>query len=156
MKEMRSKSWLLVLLAGLSILCSFRTGPEKFIRLHFPNGAAITAELAVSDKERQLGLMFREKINFDEGMLFIFEEESSHSFWMKNMNFAIDILWLDKEKRVVHIEEQVPPCLKDPCPSYPPLLPAMYVLELQSGSAARLKLKLYDRLEFILPRQLRQ
>ena len=95
--------------------------------------------------------MFREIILPDQGMLFVFEEEDIHSFWMKNMKFSIDILWLDKEKRIVHIKKHAPPCKKEPCPSYDSKTPSMYVLELRAGSAEENKLKLYDRLDFILP-----
>jgi uncharacterized membrane protein (UPF0127 family) len=73
---------------------------------------------------------------------------------MKNMRFSIDILWLDRDKRIVHLEPRVPPCAADPCPSYVPDRPASFVLELQSGAAAQHGLKLYDRLDFILPKDL--
>ena len=124
---------------------------KKFVKVFLPNGVSLTAELAVTDEERQLGLMHREKIDSDQGMLFIFEEEDRYSFWMKNMKFSIDMLWLDREKRIVHIERNVPPCKNLPCPSYSPPIPAMYVLELKAGSSDKNNLRLYDRLEFILP-----
>lgn len=128
---------------------------KEFVKVFFPDGAVITAELAVTDEERQRGLMYREKINADQGMLFIFEEESIQSFWMKNMNFSIDIIWLDREKRIIHIEHRVPPCPEEPCPTYSSRIPAMYILEIKAGSADKNKLKLYDRLEFILPDEFR-
>jgi uncharacterized membrane protein (UPF0127 family) len=87
-------------------------------------------------------------------MLFLFEEEGIHSFWMKNMRFSIDILWLDIQKRIVHLEPNVPPCPSDPCPSYVPGAAAMYVLELKSGSAEKQGLRLYDRLAFVLPKNI--
>lgn len=127
------------------------TAKVRFIKVYFPNGKAIVAELAQSDEERQRGLMFREEIRPDQGMLFIFEEEGYYSFWMKNTRISLDILWLDGEKRIVHIEENVPPCPQDPCPSYMPKIPALYVLELKSGSAKANQLKLYEKLDFILP-----
>lgn len=123
---------------------------KKFIKIYFPNGHSIVAELAITDEERARGLMFREEIEDNEGMLFIFEAEGFYSFWMKNMNFPIDIIWLDKDRRIVHIEENVPPCKKTPCPSYISRLPAQYVLELKSGKAKKEKLKLYDQLNFII------
>jgi uncharacterized membrane protein (UPF0127 family) len=142
-----------VLILSLFLLfCSGRAQRNKFIRVYFPDGFFVTAELAVTDEERQQGLMFREKINEDQAMLFIFEDEGIYSFWMKNMRFPIDILWLDGQKRIVHIEAEVPPCRSDPCPSYDPGVEALYVLELRSGCAARHGLKLYDRLNFILPK----
>ncbi len=125
---------------------------EKFIKVFLSDGTPITAELAVTPAERERGLMFRDRLDADQGMLFIFEREEINSFWMLNMKFPIDILWLDKDKRVVHSEAAVPPCPKEPCPSYPTPHPALYVLELQSGCAAAHAIKLGDRLDFFLPR----
>ncbi len=145
----------LIVLIALLALFPLEVGCKKFIKIFFPNGKSITAELAVTDEERQLGLMHREEILPDQGMLFIFEEEGRHSFWMKNMKFSLDILWLDRGKRVVHIERNVPPCKREPCPSYPSSIPAMYVLELKAGSVDEHQLKLFDRLDFVLPAELR-
>jgi uncharacterized membrane protein (UPF0127 family) len=132
------------------ILCSAETQEKKFVKIFLPDGFAVTAKLAVTDEERQLGLMFREKINPDQGMLFVFEEEGFHSFWMKNMRFSLDILWLDKDKRIVHVERNIPPCKKLPCPSYATQYPAKYVLEIKAGSVDEHKLKMFDGLEFVL------
>jgi len=137
-------------LVCLSLLFSIKPIKDKYIKIYLPDGFSLTAELAITDEEREKGLMFREKMNSDQGMLFVFEEEGMYSFWMANVKFSLDILWLDKEKRIVHIERLVPPCKKLPCPSYSPKYPAMYVLELTSGSVDEHKLRLYDRLEFIL------
>jgi len=125
---------------------------RKYVKVFLPNQFSLTAELAVTDEERQVGLMFREKINWDQGMLFVFKREGIYSFWMKNMRFSIDILWLDREKRIVHLETKVPPCPNDPCPSYSSSHPALFVLELKAGSVDKHQLKLYDKIEFILPK----
>jgi len=122
----------------------------RHIRIFFPDGDTIFADLAKNEEDRMRGLMFRKTLNEDQGMLFVFVSEGLYSFWMKNMNFAIDILWLDRQRRIVHLEREVPPCEKEPCPSYAPALPAKYVLELKAGSIEKRKLKLYDRIEFIL------
>ena len=79
--------------------------------------------------------MYREKVGRQEGMLFLFPDSSFHSFWMKNCKVALDIMWLDEEKKVVHLETELPPCHQEPCPSYFPMKKARYVLEIQSGSA---------------------
>ena len=139
-----------LLLAVISVLAPGICAKNKFIQVFFPSGKAVTAELAITDNERARGLMFREKINPDQGMLFVFEDGGRHSFWMKNMVISIDILWLNKEKRIVHMEERVPPCQEDPCPSYASKIPAMYVLELKAGSIQENSLKLFDRLNFVL------
>lgn len=133
------------------ILLSAGVASQKFIQVFLPNGETIIAELAVTPQERQRGLMFREKLEEDQGMLFVFVQEGLHSFWMKNMKIALDILWLDKDKRIVHIEKEVPACITPDCPSYAPQIPALYVLELQCGSVDRLGINMYDRLDFILP-----
>lgn len=140
-----------LLLTALVGCCAFAQKRPRFLKVFLPDGAAITAELAVTDAERARGLMFREGINPDQGMLFVFAEEGVHSFWMKNTKIALDMLWLDRDRRVIHIEEDVPPCLEDPCPSYGPGRPALFVLELKAGSARAHGLKPADRIEFILP-----
>jgi uncharacterized membrane protein (UPF0127 family) len=146
------KKGIILLTLCLGLYCSGQSGKDKFIKVYFPDGFSATAELAVSNEERAQGLMFREKINEDQAMLFYFEEEDIHSFWMKNMRFAIDILWLDSQKRIVHLENRVPPCSQDPCPSYTPSAAASYVLEVQAGFAEKHGLRLYDRIEFVLPK----
>ena len=143
-----------VFLALLALFCSGQTGKDRFIKVFFPDGFSVTAELAVTPESRARGLMFRDRIEEDQAMLFLFEGEDIHPFWMKNMRFPIDILWLDRERRIIHQEVSVPPCLREPCPSYAPPGPAAYVLELQSGFAEAHGLRESDRLEFILPKEL--
>ncbi len=89
--------FLLVWSFGLQAECQDR-GRDRFIEVFLPSGKSVTAELAVSDEERARGLMFREKILPDQGMLFVFETEDLHSFWMKNTLVVLDMLWLDSEK----------------------------------------------------------
>jgi uncharacterized membrane protein (UPF0127 family) len=95
--------------------------------------------------------MFREKIPPDQGMLFVYGREDFHAIWMKNTLVSLDILWLDGQQRVIHIEAFVPPCKGDPCPSYLPPVPAVYVLELDSGTTSENGIRLGDRLRFALP-----
>jgi len=135
-------------LCVLAVLSSFPVQAQegRQIRVYFPNGEFVIAELALSAEQRSRGLMFRDGIGVDKGMLFIFEEEATHSFWMKNVKFPIDILWLDREKRIVHMAKQVPPCKKDPCPTYTPIRPAVYVLELSAGKSDQMSLKPGNRL----------
>jgi uncharacterized protein len=139
-----------ILLAS-GLLGFFATaGKDRFVRVFFPDDGSVMAELAVTDDERARGLMFRERVEADQGMLFVFEEEGLHAFWMKNTLVPLDILWLGRDRRIVHIAAEVPPCKADPCPSYGPDVPAAYVLELRAGEASVHGLKPGDRLEFIL------
>jgi len=137
------------MISAFSFLAPF-VAQSKFIKVTLPDGFQVTAELAVTEEQRQRGLMFREQIKEDQGMLFIFETEDIYAFWMKNMRFSLDLLWLDSEHRIVHVEENVPPCANEPCPSYEPSRPARFVLELVSGSVKKHNLRLGDRLEFFL------
>lgn len=82
---------------------------------------------------RAKGLMGHEPLKRDEAMLFVFPKEQTSNFWMKNVSFPIDIVWLDGQRRIVCIEKEVPPCEKDPCPHYPCDKKALFVLELPSG-----------------------
>ena len=142
-----------ILLFGIFVVHSFSLGnpQDKFVKVFFPGGKSVTAELAVSEEERARGLMFRKEILPGQGMLFVFREDGIHSFWMKNTLVSLDILWLDGDKRIIHIEADVPPCREEPCPSYGPLSPSRYVLELKAGRAAELGLEVSNRLQFILP-----
>ena len=107
------------------------------VPLKLPSGKVLQGELMVSNEERQRGLMFRQSLPLDRGLLFVFEQEDFHGIWMKNCRFPIDILWLDRNHRVVHLEESAPPCKKDPCPVYSPLRMASYVIEINAGQARR-------------------
>lgn len=95
----------------------------------------VTLEIARTPEERRQGLMYRTALAAETGMLFIFEQPGYHSFWMKNTLIPLDILWLDENLTVVHIERNVPPCATDPCPSYRPPVEARYVLEVNAGAA---------------------
>jgi uncharacterized membrane protein (UPF0127 family) len=141
----------------LALCLFFKAGAASnhFVQIYFSDGQSVHAELAVTPEERAQGLMFRQKIEFGQGMLFVFEREGIYSFWMKNMLIPLDLVWLDREKRVVHIERDVPPCTENPCPTYTSKVPALYVLELKAGSFEKRGLKMFDRLDFVLPIQKR-
>ncbi len=97
-----------------------------------------------TDEERARGLMFRPELAEGRGMFFVFDQEDIYPFWMKNMSFAIDMLWLDKEQRVVFIRPNVPPCRAEECPVYTPAVKALCVLEIPAGAAARSGIRVGD------------
>jgi uncharacterized membrane protein (UPF0127 family) len=102
----------------------------------------VRVTIADSDELRSRGLGGRAGLAPDEGMLFVFDTDLQPGFWMKDMLFSIDILWLDSEKRIVHIAPRVAP---DTYPKafFPPV-PSRYVLELPTGFAARHKIRIGD------------
>jgi len=94
--------------------------------------------------------MFRDSLPEDRGMLFTFPEPQHWTFWMKNMRLALDIIWMDRDKKIVHVEGNVPACNRsdDGCPQYQPNENALYVLELAAGRADTLKLHRGAKLRF--------
>ncbi|HRO27679.1 MAG TPA: DUF192 domain-containing protein [Luteimonas sp.] len=104
-------------------------------------GARYGVEVADDDAERARGLMFRDSMPPDRGMLFIHEREEPQAYWMKNTRIALDILYFDDALTLVSQQRDVPPCSAgNACPAYPSRAPARYVLELNAGEAARLQL----------------
>ena len=121
------------------------------VPLTLPSGKVLQAEVMVSDEDRAMGLMFRPSLPADRGMIFVFEAADFHGIWMKNCKFPIDIVWLDEERRVVHVAEGVPPCRAEPCPVYNPMRRASYVVELNAGQARREKAVVGATVRFDLP-----
>ena len=91
----------------------------------------ILVDIADTPQKREAGLSGRESLAQDEGMLFVFPEDGIYAFWMKDMHFSIDILWISHAGMVVEMQESVSP------ETYPatfvPSKGARYVLELPSG-----------------------
>lgn len=113
-------------------------------------GQRFTVELATTHEDQAMGLMFRDSLPDDHGMLFIFPTEVTRSFWMKNTRIPLDIFYFDSELRLVSVAENARPCRVSRCPSYPSAGPARYVLELNAGKAAELGVVPGDRLELDL------
>lgn len=105
-------------------------------------------ELAETQEERSKGLMYRESLDQDKGMLFIFDQEKEHSFWMKNTLIPLDIIWINKDKEVVDIEKNVQPCVQEECEIFKPNDKAKYVLELNAGESDKTNIKIGDTLIF--------
>ena len=97
------------------------------------NDQVFNVDLADDAAERKAGLSGRPAIADNEAMLFVFPESDDYGIWMKDMNFSIDILWLDVNNRVIHIEERISPNTYPE--TYYPNVPAKYVLEIYSGQA---------------------
>lgn len=114
--------------------------PASAPRIVFPDGHVVKLELALDDATRAQGMMYRDHMAEDQGMLFLFSTTGEYPFWMKNTLIPLDMIWIDQDKRVVHIEHNVQPCKADPCPSYPPGAMSRYVLEVAGGVAARHRL----------------
>lgn len=91
----------------------------------------VRVEIVDTAEEREKGLSGHASLVEDEGMLFVFPESGRHAFWMKDMGFSIDIIWISESKEIVHIERNVSP------ESYPAIFTprdeSLYVLEVPAG-----------------------
>lgn len=122
------------LLLGLTV-SGCQAQPSQWVEL---KGQRFHVEVVDDEPSRQLGLMHRESLPEDQGMLFLFDRAAPQAFWMKNTLIPLDILYFDAERRLVSVSRDVPPCKSARCPSYPSAGPALYVLELNAGRAAAL------------------
>lgn len=111
-------------------------------------GEHFQVELALSREEKQLGLMHRERLAEDSGMLFIYAAPQTTRFWNWNVRFPIDILYFDAKQAFLYADTHVPPCPELPCPVYQNRQPVKYVLELPAGSRERLGLQPGQRFRF--------
>jgi len=108
----------------------------------------IKIELVTTSEERAKGLSGLESMPENQGMLFVFDKSDYYSFWMKDMNFAIDIIWIDEDKKIIDITHNADP------QSYPqtftPRLRAQYVLEVNAGWAKERGVEIGDLADFTL------
>jgi uncharacterized membrane protein (UPF0127 family) len=112
------------------------TSPDEATKANFKVQFAKTAE-AIDQ-----GLRFRKKLNAEHGMLFITEEEEVQSFWMFDMLFPIDIIYIDAEREIVYIAKDMPIDFKEPVPA---LAPSQYVLQINGGLSDQYNISVGDR-----------
>lgn len=105
-----------------------------------------TLEVADTDFLRERGLSYRTSLAPQTGMLFVFDVPQTLRFWMKDMNFPIDIIWLDQNKKVVHIEHSLSPSTYPD--SFGPETPTQYVIEIPAGEAKGTGLSKGDGVSF--------
>mgnify|MGYP001569390567 FL=1 len=92
----------------------------------------VDVEVADNDEERMQGLMFRESLGENSGMLFVFDNKAKYAFWMKNTLIPLDVIFIDENFNIVDIIYAVP-CKEDPCERYIPKKESLYVLEVNGN-----------------------
>jgi len=122
---------LVVVLILVALFFSLRSEISDLGEVCF-SSSCVDVEVMDSFEERQRGLMFREELGENSGMLFVFSEEGRYGFWMKNTLIPLDIIWLDEDFRIVEIVSALP-CESDPCGSYGGNFDAKYVVEVNEG-----------------------
>lgn len=111
----------------------------------------IKSEVVNNAESRKKGLGKRDSLALDQGLLFVFDKPGFYTFWMKDMKFAIDIIWIDENKKIAHIVQNLPPepGKKDAeLTRYTPPVTAKYVLEINAGLANLHNLHVGDNVNF--------
>jgi uncharacterized membrane protein (UPF0127 family) len=136
----------LIFCLGVGLCSCTATAAGPIVEL---KGHSFDIEIAADDASRERGLMFRDTMPADHGMLFLFERPAVQTFWMKNTHIPLDILYFDQNYKLVSMSARTPPCYSpgDNCPIYPSAAPAQYVLELNAGTAEKLGVKPGDELK---------
>ena len=111
------------------------------------NGKAFMVSVADTKYLLEKGLSGQESLSDNEGMFFIFDKPDKYGFWMKEMKFSIDIIWIDSNFQVIHIEKSLSPATY-PKIFYPPAK-ASYVLEIRAGQSNKVNLKIGDSVKFL-------
>ena len=138
------------LLCLLLILSFFLVGCSSRV-VEIQNGnEAITVDVEIADdsEERTVGLMFREHLDEDEGMFFIFPESRKRTFWMKNTLIPLDIIFISENFTIIHIVE-AEPCTREPCSLYESQGNAQYVLEVNRGFSKQHAIDIGDTVRLV-------
>ena len=140
-KFQQEKAGLVKMSLGFSPNSGLREGEMRIFE------TPIAVELALDSASQARGLMYRQEMPENSGMLFMFTEETPLSFWMKNTLIPLDIIYINEQGSIVHIAT-AQPCKIQNCPSYPSVYPAKYVLELNAGRAEGLGLRAGDNINW--------
>ena len=110
-------------------------------------GKIIKVDLALTPEAQAQGLSGRKNMKENEGMLFVFDYRDKYAFWMKDMNFPLDIIWLSDNLEIVYIKKDASP--KSYPESFSPTKDSKYVLEVNSGFSEKNNLKEREKVEFL-------
>jgi len=132
--------WILV--GGALLLAGCADSEQQFRdiaarNVTLPDGTAIHAEVKADRQSQAIGMMYRDTLPQDHGMLFVYRAPVREAYWMRNCRIALDIIWLGQDGKVLEVVPDAPACNtpeKD-CPSYAGHFAAYYVLELGAGQA---------------------
>ena len=149
MREKNAKFLMIFLLIFLPVfLANCAKNSENFKRIYIGSGEKlieIKVEIADDSNERENGLMFREKLNENAGMLFVFGEDALQTFWMKNTLIPLDMVFIDGNFEIVDIKHAVP-CRAEPCALYRSAKPAKYVLEVNGNFTIKNNINIGDKI----------
>lgn len=144
----------LAVCAGVTCACGPKpseVGDLNITEVTFPNGKTVAAETMLREIDQARGMMFRDSLAKDRGMLFVHSADGNYAYWMYQCRIPLDIIWMNHDRRIVEISANTPPCPSTSareCPNFGGHEKARYVLELAGGGAAMYGLRVGDALSF--------
>ena len=149
------KSWLafsavLLVLSGCGNKAT-EAGALNITEVTLPGGQKVIAETMLQQIDQMRGMMFRDSLAQDRGMLFVHPDEGNYPYWMYQVRIPLDIVWMNRARRIVEISANTPPCPSKnahECPTFGGHEKAHYVLEMAGGASEKYKLKVGDELTF--------
>jgi uncharacterized membrane protein (UPF0127 family) len=145
---------LLLFCLGISLVgCGSKSSPMEDLRTReviLPGGHVIKAESAVDTRDMMRGLMFRNSLAQDHGMLFVHPVSGHYSYWMYQTYIPLDMIWMDENHRIVEIVESAPPCktAASKCAHFGGNQTARFVLELNGGESRKYGIQVGQRVEW--------
>lgn len=141
-----------IILIAAVIMSVFLTlsAPRLMVRL---GDGVFRTTLAISPQERERGLSGKTKLDSGEAMMLVFDSDERWGIWMKDMNFPLDIIWLDSDKKVVYIVKNAMPD-SYPAETFEPREAARYVVEVPAGSVDEKRIRVGSYAEFDLAERL--
>lgn len=134
------------ILISIVVFLSKNIAPEYKISQIVLGGETFNTQVADTPTLKEIGLSYRKSIAQNEAMLFVFQKPGQYKFWMKDMNFPIDIIWLSSDKKIVYVKKNLSPN------TYPqvfgPTINSQYVIEVTSDTVDRLDLSLGQTIYF--------
>jgi len=132
-------------LAALSGAAACEAQPKVVISTQSGREVVFQVEVADTPAKRELGLQYRKELGDDRGMIFLFAAESPQTFWMKNTPISLDMIFIDRDRKIVGIVAQTAPYSLE---SRSVGVPSQYVLEINGGMAKRHGIRAGDRVRF--------
>jgi hypothetical protein len=121
-------------------------GIVKFFNLNREHTKNIVVEIPETTEEQSVGLMNRDPISYDQGMFFIFDKDRVQSMWMKNVNFSLDMIFVDNRQLILNIEENTEPRTSN---LYESNGLCKYVIEVLGGFCEKFKVEKNQKIEFV-------
>ncbi len=145
-----------LLIAALAVLCACgksSPAPEgtNYKKIVLPGGETVYAEVLIRQQDIMRGMMLRNALAPDRGLLFVHVKQGKYAYWMYNVRVPLDIIWMDKDRRIVEISANTPPCQETnskKCPQFGGTREAMFVLEIAGGMAEKYGLAVDQVLSF--------